>query len=849
MLVLLIAAAWYFLYFKRHNGAINAMPADVFCMMEISDNPAFLASLDHDASLREFGAMEMFGSMYQDYRLFSAIMGSDPDLKADFAAGTLLAGSFATGKEGVATLFLLELSEAKGLKMQNLVPALNKIQPEVSTHTFEREQIYEMYYTGLETRFSFAIVQNILIYSTTPVLVENAILQFKKGNPVSENAAFSKVFGALSGNGPFRIFWNLPKLSEYIGRYAEVSFYDAVSEIAGFGTWMGFTVSNSADGLQINGYCAADTDEGNTLSTYSGQYSADMHPAVPANTAVLYRVLTDHLAERISSKLTNEVLNRRFFDHWSAWMGPQLLVGISESLDAAFMSRAFVIIPATDSKLGMSHLDKIVNYDTLEWRGFRTFSIADAEIVQAISGMHTPDTLFGAWVEDACVLAFSKPQLLRMLESAAGKTTLHLQADYLKLRTQVSATFNASVFLQLNASEQIARSIFSEKVADSTFQLMRKFPALELQFTQLDDLFIVNGFLQNDQAESKQPGSLWATSIGNPIIRGPFVVYNDATGLHNILVQDSAHVLYLLSPGGDMLWRTPLDAPMRSAPHPVDFYGNGKTQFLFNTDLSIYLMNIRGEMVEGFPITLTTTMTNPLGIAVSGKGDHRFFVACNNGNVYGYYKDGKPIPGWNPLRNVGKVQQPIVAFKDKANWFFALIGEHEVEVRGENGNVVARNTLSDPAMKAALLDSNLIISGNSGKVFIMPLTEKRFTGFTVAESTQLMEFVPAKRDSSLVFLTLQEDYIKLLDISGGTIFTHQPAGALSSLFALQFRDEPVYGYAMDNGRLMLLDNSGMPRTGFPAEGSAQSIVADLTGNGDVVLITVSEDRIFAYRLQ
>ena len=72
---------------------------------------------------------------------------------------------------------------------------------------------------------------------------------------------------------------------------------------------------------------------------------------------------------------------------------------------------------------------------------------------------------------------------------------------------------------------------------------------------------------------------------------------------------------------GDVQWKLDLEGKILGAIHEVDFYNNDKTQYVFNTQNAIYLVDAQGEAVEGFPITLTTPINNAIAVIKEGKSN------------------------------------------------------------------------------------------------------------------------------------------------------------------------------------------------------------------------------------
>lgn len=85
---------------------------------------------------------------------------------------------------------------------------------------------------------------------------------------------------------------------------------------------------------------------------------------------------------------------------------------------------------------------------------------------------------------------------------------------------------------------------------------------------------------------------------------GPFEVINSGTGGKNLLAQQANNYLSLKEMDGKGVWSVPFDAPLCGAVESIDYYANGKIQWLFAAGSSLHLLDRLGRFVNGFPVDL-----------------------------------------------------------------------------------------------------------------------------------------------------------------------------------------------------------------------------------------------------
>lgn len=853
ILAVVIFITVYLLFFnKRNETVLNGMPQDVICFFDVKKTDAFTVLLNNEVAMQELMQTQLFGNLKNDLELFNKICGTKAELLSDIQNKNFLTGAFASGDNNVQYLFLLQLDEASRLNLKQFLPDFEGEQPSVSVHKFERADIYELNYSKSKVAVAFAKVSGVFIFSASSVLVENAILQLKNGDPVTEHAGFKDVYNNMNKKAGYSFYLNTDQLGNYLSLFSTNDKYASIMQLSRFVSWMGFEFEFGEAGLNIAGYASSKNDESDLLlSKYTGEFSVDMSVSVPANTVVLYRVNAEHLTENIASSFTDENQNRDYFDHWMPWMTNNILFGISESLDQNFMKRSFLIIPASDRVLAENKLKSAVVSDTLRYRGHVIMEMAASNILTGIAGAKFPEICYTAWNNNDLVVAFELLQLKNMFDAIENGETLTADSDYNEFKKHVSASFNNSIYLNLSKSEQVISSFVSDKHIDSiekNFNLLQKFPRLELQLSNNKNIYLLNGFISYNAAPQRRNGVLWKLQVDHPIESGPFTVYNQLNKQKSIVVQDTAHQLYLISASGDVLWKQKLPNKITGKIHEVDFYGNEKSQILFNTSDAIYLLDMNGNAVEGFPITLTAKITNPLTVLMNTKNDYRMFVACDNDNIYGFFKDGKPIPGWNPQRNTGDVTSPLFEMtSDKLN-LIVFINAKGIQFRKEAGNSVRSIPVKNNIIATSTNTKTKYFMDAVGNIIV---ADGNLNTKTIAAPDNFISgnFAMVNGDDTTDILFLEDTYLKAKNLQGKSLFVAEIDSVYNQIVSFNFNERSYFGVVSASNSLLLFDENGKITEGFPIVASADFLIDDITRNGDKMLVTCVDNAVITYRIK
>lgn len=114
---------------------------------------------------------------------------------------------------------------------------------------------------------------------------------------------------------------------------------------------------------------------------------------------------------------------------------------------------------------------------------------------------------------------------------------------------------------------------------------------------------------------------------------GPFKVKNCGTGKANTICQNEDHSIELKDENGRTLWKKSLGSVLCGKVGEVDFFKNGKIQFLLVEGRNVHLLDRFGREVRGFPRILPyNAVLGPEKISV--KGTNYWKVVTDGGTLY-----------------------------------------------------------------------------------------------------------------------------------------------------------------------------------------------------------------------
>jgi hypothetical protein len=217
----------------------------------------------------------------------------------------------------------------------------------------------------------------------------------------------------------------------------------------------------------------------------------------------------------------------------------------------------------------------------------------------------------------------------------------------------------------------------------------------------------------------------WREVLDAPIVTSPQWVEDN--GRYLLLVQDGNDQLYCFGPLGDFRWKRQLDGRLLGRWQSMDYYQNGSRQWIANTNQSIYVLDPQGNLVGTYPLRLQSPMTNPLTLVnFDGRGDYAYFVACANEQLYGFDRFGKPLDGWAPLPDVGRVIQPLRHFQfDQGDYLYVYSQRENIQVFNREGKPrlepvpVSGTILSPPDHQVHPLSTRMVVGTQSGRLQVI----------------------------------------------------------------------------------------------------------------------------------
>lgn len=698
---------------------------------------------------------------------------------------------FAFGNAGNSQLGILAATQLTSpLELKDILLALDKAEVKYSSSIFEQQEIIAIE-AGNKDFISpayFTLSNQILLFSHQGSFIEESLLQLNK-----QEDKWMSIHNELGEIQDFKLYLKpaqLPYLAAYFFKPEGASMMNLFKEITGPSA-LEFNLFK--DAIHYNGFTEFDSTQlVGQMQTY-GPASIQILNELPSNTAQYTCIgIADnitHFNDNYELKRLHTVIDETLVLFTLEAYDDNLAnrrAGTFLLRDADFES----VLRELDTSLQLT--DSLYNEAVFETQLGQLFNLAG----------YQPDF----FTNKLYVTQFEN-QLFFSSEQATLQQVIQAQQDGRVLRTKESyADFSSSFASQANAAYYLDLSLMqaylSNYTTPNTWQQL--FGQMATQFTHLGDLTFVSGKLAFQQAEVGTTKELWSVQLDTIAAIAPQLVINHNTNNKEILIQDENNQLYLIDASGKVIWQVGIKGRIQSTIQQLDYYKNKKLQYVFNTEDKIYIVDRNGELVDGFPINLpSNALGGMLLIDYDNLHKYRYMVACDNGNIYAYEKNGSPLTGWSPKKDVGLVSTPIehvlylgkdyIYFKNDEGLFYALNrkGENRFTpvqtanlsspfyftegsfIGGDSGVVETINVMGELSTKTVLdstyrqcLPASSLLQGAQAYAFVKDNTFnfqqsqwQNFASFTTADSIQSLESFVYQNKRWFVLITETQTYL------------------------------------------------------------------------------------------
>lgn len=269
-----------------------------------------------------------------------------------------------------------------------------------------------------------------------------------------------------------------------------------------------------------------------------------------------------------------------------------------------------------------------------------------------------------------------------------------------------------------------------ENLRDGRFKLMSGNNKIIIWANSFDEPEIIDGFSEHllddrtvyTRLEVEEIIEEVYTPVSHVIVQGLLgVTRNHRSGSDlDIVWNVDLNSVQAMGSGGEVVWSKILENGVEpiGMSFEVDLYGNNKFQTAFAVANAIFLVDVLGNNVSGFPYK-ENEITSFAVFDYDHNDKFRFLVATDEGRLYNLRGEGKNTPGWKfkTLSNGVSIQHLSHLRVGQSDYIYAGCSDGSVKLLRRNGQLRGSTSVRvNPTFTPAIRLSSTI--GKSAVLFI-----------------------------------------------------------------------------------------------------------------------------------
>lgn len=387
-------------------------------------------------------------------------------------------------------------------------------------------------------------------------------------------------------------------------------------------------------------------------------------------------------------------------------------------------------------------------------------------------------------IDELVIFSHTIPDLKKYIDLLEEGSILKKNEDYINFSDNLSKNSNFTFYINTPKTRNSlfkALPINIQKQVSKTNFLKKDLTGFSLQLNWKNKM-LYTGLFIDLEGKAKKTSSHWQLSLDSQIVSGPFKVKDHTDGSHKYIVFDDFRQMYLINQQGDIIWKKQLKETPVSDVYEMDYYKNGKIQYLFNTENYLYLVDLTGHMVTNYPVQLNSSATAGLAlIDYNSNKDYRILIPTNNGNIYNYKKDGSLLKDWKVKNTRRKIVKPInhvianskdylIAEADNGNiLMFDRKGKVRLEIRKSFNNALGSDIYTNRTNSKGMM----VTTDKAGKFIYIPEKGKvKSTDFGTFSQSHYFIYTDFNGNGSEDFIYLDGKVLSIFNKFKKTILSY-----------------------------------------------------------------------------
>ena len=878
---LIIGFLWVRKNTRLISDPVNAIPYDAAIILKINNYTDVVKEISRENNVfMQLGGLPAFNDFRRQAGLIDSMLLNYPEARKIFTTAPAYISLQYSGRATIGAIHYFSLpTNIKIHQVNSLVKKVIGNKGTITQRKYEGETIYDIVLSksSNEKDLSYTVVKGILLLSHSSILIEDALRQLSLTKSVKSDNGFIKIFSTAGKNVDANIFINYTYFPKLFSLFAKSPYKEIIGEMNYLADWSGLDVNFKEDNIILNGFTCS-TGSGNLLadlfmnqnaprssigkvlpSTISTFISIGMEDFNTYNTQ--YKALLKNNGHYAQHQKDVDQLKKAYGENPEKLFGDiidnEFCLALGENNNNSGEQEAFAVFKIKSKSFAENGFLKMLeNYTGKNnINSYITKYQLDNETLYKIYKLPTPHMiakLFGnifnvvneryyTFIGNYLVFGNSVKSLSLFIHQNVINQTLINEPTYKIFADNLSAKSNVVFYTNLSRSVSNFSSIMDEKTVKSwekNISVFQKVQTLGLQINSSNNMLYNTITLKYSPEFYEKTHTVWESLLDTVTDFKPKFVINHYTKQYEIFIQDLKNNIYLINKAGRIEWKIQIPEKIRSDVYQIDYYKNGKLQYLFSTDNYLFLMDRNGNYVEKYPVKLRAKATNGMALFdYDDNKDYRIFIACNDDRVYNYAKDGSIVSGWNFGKTESTVNTPVEHFTigDKDYIVFGdRLKTYILDRRGDT-RVNVKELFPRSENNGYLLDEEkdaprLVTTDTTGTVkfiyFDGSVKDEKISDFS---PSHYFDFKDMDGDGKREYIFLDGKSLEIFRQNKTKMFSYTFDGRISErpiYFHFSYNDRKLGAVCSSKNEIYLINNDGSLFPGFPLRGSTSFSIGD-----------------------
>ncbi len=747
---------------------------------------------------------------------------------------------------------------------------------------FEKAEVLTVNLAGLEKIFYCTMYKGLFLGSFNEKLVQASVSQLNKKRKLSDDPQFSRVYYTAGKNVDANIFINLPNFTEWSKQFISGKLSWLHNLDREFASWSEIDLIVNKEDLLINGYTVSEADAIHGLSSFKQSPQQVKVPEIlPYNVAWMVHFGLNDVDQFLSlhtNKSDFDGISNSYHQKYKinlsedlvSWVGNEIVVAATE--DQLKEEKVMVVLQTKDlvkAALSLNGMIKKVNRkegggsSIIKYNDYSIRKLGLPSLFKDVFGDLFPviENSYFVAIREYIVFAPDPEMLKSVIDHFYDRKTLAENFNYKAFSDNISDRSNIFFYYNLRKTHHHLSTYITNSRLKTLVQNLGNFEGAAVQFSFINDMFYTNIYVKYNPEYKEVNPKNWEATLDANMNGIPHLVNNFRNGKLNVIVFDELNNMYLIDHMGRIQWKVPLIEDPVGDVHEIDYYENGKIQFLFNTASYLYLIDLNGNYVADYPVKLPARSTSPPAVFDYGNNrEYRILLALEDNKIHNFDKQGAAIEGWNKIQASGKVLYPVQRL--------VKAGKDYLFVSDENGRVSIHNRRGETRIKPKkkinkAKNSNFYENKTNNKGYFITTNHKgqlvyigsegavSRTSFGDFGESHFFDYLDFDKDDSRDFCFVDGNKFVVFDRFKKVILEHQFSELISYPPVLcRWGGSIFLGFVLPvAGEIQLFDHNGRRFSGQYFSGSQpfalgsmnnDNVLNLIVGEGDKLICTMVE---------